>query len=45
LGVNEELTTPYRKKKARYDVTQNFAGFCEYGNEPSGSLKGGELAE
>jgi hypothetical protein len=45
MGVR--LTT-HRKKKACYEMlhrASKFAGCCEHGNEPSGSIKGGEFLD
>jgi hypothetical protein len=39
------LTAPYRKKKSCYQLLHGateLAGFCEHGNEPPGSIRGGE---
>jgi hypothetical protein len=46
-GLGEGLTTPrYKKKLACYEMLHRaleLAGSCEYGNEPSGSIRGGEF--
>jgi hypothetical protein len=50
LWVGEGLITPHskiNKKKDYYEVLHrafNLTGSCEYGDEPSGSLKGREAA-
>jgi hypothetical protein len=47
-GLGKGLTTPYRKKGARCDMLRRaskLAGSCEHGNEPSGSIKGGEFID
>jgi hypothetical protein len=48
-GLGEGPTTGHRKKKtARYEMLHRaleLAGSCEHGNEPSGSIKGGEFLD
>jgi hypothetical protein len=48
LGLDVELITPHRKKSACYEMlhrASELAGSCEYGNEPSGFIKGGEFLD
>jgi len=45
--LSEGLTTQ-DKKRARYEMlhrASDLAGFCEHGNEPSDSIKGGEFLD
>jgi hypothetical protein len=44
LVLAEGLTTPHREKKTCNQIlhrVSELAGYCEHGNGPSGSLKGG----
>jgi hypothetical protein len=44
----EGLTIPHRKTPACYEIfhrASELAGSCEHGNEPLGSIKGGEFLE
>jgi hypothetical protein len=46
--LGRELTTPHHKKTASYEIfhrASDLAGYCEHGNEPSGSMKGGEFLD
>jgi hypothetical protein len=48
--VLDGVLTPRRKKKKadRYEMlhrASELAGFCEHGNEPSGSIKGREFLD
>jgi hypothetical protein len=45
-GLGERLTNPYRKKNGFYEMLHReseLTGLCEYGNELSGSIKGGKF--
>jgi hypothetical protein len=47
-GLGEGLITPHLNKTSLlWNVTQGFGigGCCEHGNEPSGSVKGGEFLD
>jgi hypothetical protein len=45
-GLGKELTTPHRKKTARYETlhrASELTSSCEHGNEPSSSIKRGKF--
>jgi hypothetical protein len=47
-GFGEVLTTPHRKIPACYEMlhrASELEGCCEHGNEPLGSVKGGEFLD
>jgi hypothetical protein len=47
-GVRCELTAPHRERSACYEMlhsTSDLAGSWEHGDEPSSSIKGGELLD
>jgi hypothetical protein len=46
-GLGEGLATSHLKKTASYGTLQRaseFVGPCEHGDEPSGSIKAGEMS-
>jgi len=48
LGVGWGLTIPHHKKRTFYKMSHmvsDLAGFCEHGNEPPGSITGGECLD
>jgi hypothetical protein len=47
-GLDEELPTPHHNTPACYEMlhgVSDLMGYCEQGNEPSGSIKGGEFLD
>jgi hypothetical protein len=47
-GLGEGVTTVHHKEPACHEMLRRaseFAGSCEYGNEPSDSIKGGKFLD